>query len=283
MGGLERDRFDRLAGAFADRLAAVEPFEDPAATRDDWIERNRRLRAFLLPRPPRDFLRHPAILHQMFVGPRFLPHELPYVIGRVPAVGLLAEDVVGDPPRTPLPDGLGWTSPNTVHHLHHLLRYEEAVGRRLGDTRTVVEWGAGYGNLGKLLTRLHGGSPTCVLVDTPVFSALEWLYLSSVFGEDRVVLHCEPGTPVSAGRLNVVPIGLAGDLGVDADLFVSTWALNECTPPAQRLVLEREFFGADRVLVAMHRGDPLESMVLDRGLRAVPIGDFMPGQHYFVR
>jgi hypothetical protein len=279
---VQRARFERLADAFADRLAAVEPLGDPAFTRADWARRNRELRAFLLPRPPWDFLHHPAILHQMFVGPRYLAHELPYVLGRAPDARLLTEDAVGDPPLTAL-DGRGWTSSNTVHHLHHLLRYEDATGRRLGDVATVVEWGAGYGNLAKLLLRLHGGSPTCVLVDTPVFSALQWLYLSCVAGADRVVLHSERGAPVSAGRVNLVPVGLVRDLAVDADLFVSTWALNESTPAAQRLVTERRFFGADGVLVAMHRGDPLEPVVLDHGLRPIPVGDFMPAQRYFVR
>lgn len=279
----QRRRFDRLAGEFAGRLEAVRRFEDRGATREDWARRNDELAGFLLPRPPWDFLGHPAIRFQMFVDERHLAHELPYVLAELPSAALLREDAVGDPPRSPVPAAGVETSSNTVHHLHHLLRYQAATGRSLAGARTVVEWGGGYGNLAKLLLRLHGGAPTCVLLDTPVFAAVQWLYLSAVLGDDRVVLHTEPGSPVAAARVNVVPAALAGELAVRADLFVSTWALNESPPSAQRLVLERELFGAGSMLVAMHRGDPLEPEVLARGARPVPLGDFMPGQHYFVR
>lgn len=275
-------RFERLAERFAERLAAIEALEDPAGVRQDWAQRNRELHDFLLPRPPVGFLAHSAIRFQMFVDDRYLAHELPYVLARAVSPALLVEDPIGLPATVVLPSG-ELTSSNTVHHLHHLLRYEEATGRRIAAAGTVVEWGAGYGNLAKLLVRLHGGSPTLVLVDTPVFSAVQWLYLSSVFGEDSVVLHTAPGTSPTAGRINIVPAGLASALDVRADLFVSTWALNESAATAQELVLDREFFGAGALLLAMNRGDPLESRVVAAGARPVALGCFMPGQYYFVR
>lgn len=280
---MQAERFGRLAGEFADRLRAIREHEAPAATRDDWALRNEQLAASLLPRPPRDFLAHPAIRYQMFVDERYLQHELPYVLERLPDAALLREDAVGDPPLTPVAAAGVATSSNTVHQLHHLLRYEDATSRSVAEADTIVEWGAGYGNLAKLLLRLHGGTPTYVLVDIPVFCALQWLYLACVLGDDRVVLHSGPADPVEPGRVNVVPVGLAGALDVDADLFISTWALNESEAAAQRLVLDRDFFGARALLLAMHRGDPLEAEVVARGARPVPLGDFMPAQHYFVR
>lgn len=275
------ERFNRLSGAFAERLAAVRPFGEPAFVRADWAERAEVLAGALLPRPPLGFLRLAPIEFQMFVGARYLSAELPYVLDRVPDVRLLEEDPVGQPPVTSV-RGVT-TSSNTVHHLHHLLRFEELTGRPLAGVASVVEWGAGYGNLAKLLLRLHGGSPTLVVIDLPVFSAVQWLYLSSVLGEERVVLHDEPGAAVAAGRVNVVPVRLAGTMALDAELFVSTWALNESTRAAQRFVLDREWLGAEALLLGMHRGDPFAEDVLAAGARAVPLGDWMPGQHYFVR
>ncbi len=255
----------------------------PRFVRDDWAARNAELERFLTPRPPADFLRHPVILHQMFVGDRYLPAELPYVLGRLPAVGLAAEDPVGDPPTHRMADHGVVTSSNTVHHLHHLLRYEDETGRRLGDLTTVVEWGGGYGNLAKLLIRLHGGALTYVLIDNPVFAALQWLYLASVLGDDRVRLHRSPGTALASGLVNVVPLGLVDDLEIETDLFVSTWALNESSPQAQCYVRDRQWFGAERLLVAMHDTDPLASVVIGAGARPSPVGPFMPAQRYFVR
>lgn len=264
-------------------MAELRQAGRPEFVRDDWAARNTELEGFLTPHPPVDFLRHPVILYQMFVDDRYLAAELPYVLGRLPAVALAAEDPVGDPP-THLLGGHGVvTSSNTVHHLHHLLRYEDETGRRLGDVTTVVEWGGGYGNLAKLLLRLHGGSLTYVLIDNPVFAALQWLYLASVLGDDRVMLHRSPGTAIATGLVNVVPLGLVDELEIEGDLFVSTWALNESSDRAQCYVRDRRWFGGDGLLVAMHDSDPLAPVVLGAGARSSPVGAFLPAQHYFVR
>lgn len=219
----------------------------------------------------------------MFVADKYVQHEAPYVLGRLREPVLALEDPVGDPPVTLLPGTDIATSANTVHHLHHLLRFEDVTGRQISDFDTVVEWGGGYGNLAKIVLRLHGGSPTYVLIDTPVFTVIQWLYLASVMGPDSVVLQTEDDFSLTPGVVNVVPIGLVANLTVEADLFISTWALNESTPAAQEFVVDSRWFGADALLVAMHEGDPFERLVLEAGARAFPVGSFMPAQRYFVR
>ncbi len=161
--------------------------------------------------------------------------------------------------------------------------YVAEIGRDISTIGTVVEWGGGYGNLAKLFRRLHGGAPTYVVLDIPIFSAVQWLYLSAVLGEQSVSLHTRPGQEVRPGAVNLVPIGLAHDLHVPADLFVSTWALNESTPHAQAHVRSRRWYGAHSLLLGMHYGDPLEPAVLAAGARSVPLGDFMPAQQYLMR
>ena len=273
--------FAELAAGFEPRLDAVLGLVEAEWVREDWAGRNAQLEAALRPVPPADYLRLHPVQDQMFVGERFVAPELPFVLEHLADRAVLQEPAPGDPPTVELP-GLGRRgSPNTVHHLHHLLHYEQL--RPLGDAQVVVEWGAGFGNLARLLDALHPGAPTCVLIDIPVFSALQWLHLSLVCGPERVVLHTEPGTPLTPGCFNVVPLGLARGLDVAADLFVSTWALNESTPAAQKHVLERGFFGARDLLIAMNTGDPLEPAVLAAGARRHAIGAWMPGQHYFLR
>jgi hypothetical protein len=276
------DGFAAVAPRFRDKLDAVRHCIAPQYVRADWAARNAELERDLLPIPPRDFLRHPAIRYQMFVDERVLPHELPYVLSNVTDQSLLAEDPVGTPPTVSVGDGGIRTSSNTVHQLYHLLRYEQATGRGVRDAATIVEWGGGFGSLMRLLVRMHGDAPTCVLVDTPIFSAVQWLYLSAVLGEDRVILHDVGPVRPHQGLINIVPIGLVGDTRVAADLFVSNWALNESTAAAQHEVLEQRWFGARSLLLAMHAGDPLTDVVLARGARAVPVGSWMPGQQYLV-
>jgi hypothetical protein len=276
------DQFDDLAQRFAEHFERVRTCVDPRYVRPDWVARNVELERDLLPVPPADFLCHPAIRYQMFVDDRVIEEELPFIRKQLAGDDLLAEDAVGEPPTTQLPESRITTSSNTVHQLFHLLRYEQATGRRLADVETVVEWGGGFGSLMRLLVRRHGGKPTGVIFDTPIFSAVQWLYLSAVLGEDNVVLHSNAPVEPIAGRINLVPIGLAMATTVTADLFISNWALNESTSAAQRDVIARDWFGARSLLLAMHAGDPLAEIVLDRGARAVRLGDFMPGQQYLV-
>lgn len=274
--------FADVARRFAERFAAVRHLVDASHVRPDWAQRNAELERDLLPVPPTDFLRHPSIAFQMFVNERLLPHELPYVRERIVDERLLAEPPVGEPPTVLLSDSGVRTSSNTVHQLFHLLRYQEATGRRIDDAATIVEWGGGFGALIRLLVALHGGEPTCVVFDTPIFSAVQWLYLSAVLGEDRVVLHDTAPARPADGRVNLVPIGLLSATEVDADLFISNWALNESPPSARQDVVDRRWFGADSLLLAMHAGDPFTEVVLAAGAKAVPLGDFMPGQQYLV-
>ena len=256
---------------------------DARYVRSDWASRNAELERDLLPVPPPDFLRHPAIRFQMFVDERYLPHELPFVRSRLADTALLAEDPVGSPPTVTVPGTATRTSSNTVHQLYHLLRYEQETGRSVRESATIVEWGGGFGSLMRLITRLHGGDPTCVVIDTPIFTALQWLYLSAVLGEDRVVLHTQrPVHPVE-GLVNLVPIGLVADMAVHADLFISNWALNESMPAAQQDVVDRGWFDAPALLLAMHAGDPFAASVLSAGARACMVGSFLPGQQYLVR
>lgn len=276
------DLFADLAARFEQRFAAVRDLVDHRYVRADWAHRNADLERDLLPIPAPDFLSHPAIRYQMFVDERVMPYELPYVRTRLASDRLLAEDPVGQPPTVALFPSRVRTSSNTVHQLHHLLRYEEATGRRVRDADTIVEWGGGFGSLMRIAVRMHGDEPTCVVIDTPIFSALQWLYLSAVLGEDRVVLHDKAPVRPATGRVNIVPVGLVADMAVSADLFISNWALNESTAAAQRDVLSRGWFGAESLLLAMHAGDPLTDVAIDSGARPVALGSFMPGQQYLV-
>ena len=271
-----------VAASFAQKMGGVRNCVEAQYVRADWAQRNAQLEADLLPVPPPDFLRHPAIRYQMFVDDRVLPHELPYVRSRLGDDSLLAEDPAGSPPTVSLEGSGIRTSSNTVHQLHHLLRYEDATGRSIQESDTIVEWGGGFGSLMRLVTRMHGGAPTCVIIDTPVFSALQWLYLTMVLGEHRVVLHDAGPVRPHHGMVNIVPIGLVRDMDVRADLFISNWALNESTPSAQQEVIGRRWFGAESLLMAMHAGDPLTDVVVRHGARPEPLGEFMPGQQYLV-
>jgi len=247
--------------------------------------RNEELERSLTPLPPRDFIRHPVIRFTMFVDGRHADEKLRVAESVLTATELrrvLAEDPVGGPPPRAWDDGGLVTSSNTIHHVHHLARFTAATGCAPARIERVVEWGGGYGNFAKLFRRLHGGTPTYVIVDTPLFSCLQWLYLASVFGPDQVEL-IGAGRPIAEGKLNLVPITAIEQLAPAADLFISTWALNESAPDAQRHVTERDWFGARHLLLGMHDGEPLIDAACRSGARRAPVAPYMPNQNYVFR
>lgn len=271
------ERFRALRGEFAERYAAARRFDAPRLVEPEWRERNAELEEALLPAPPTGFLREPAILYSMFLGERYAAAELA-AIERLRdgdgLDGLLEEDPVGEPPSTA----------NLIHHLHHLLRFRQETGAEPAALDRIVEWGGGYGSMARLFARLRGDELAYALVDTPLFATVQWLYLSSVFGPQRVDLRLEerPIEP-QAGRFTVVPLGLWQRLPRDAELFVSTWALNESAAEAQRAVAASGWFGATHLLLGMHEGAPLAAIAEADGARVVGVGDFMPSQPYVLR
>jgi hypothetical protein len=160
----------------------------------------------------------------------------------------LREDIVGRP-RLRLRRYV--TSHNRVHHLYHLTRYQEATGKDLSQVDVALEWGGGYGGFARLFRRLR--RCTYILADVPAMSALQWLYLSSVLGPDEVNLMTGPESAIADGKINLLPSGLIAQAPA-ADFFISTWALSESTPAAEEYVEERDWFGADRLLLAFSEG-----------------------------
>jgi hypothetical protein len=219
-----------------------------------WVDANRSLRSSLLPSPPLDFLADPIIGWMMFLdSPRseLFRCEIAYLKKRFSESELLSylrEDLVG---RPRISVSRYSTSHNLIHHLYHLARFMSSTESVISEQDHVVEWGGGYGSLARLITRMREGSGTYTLIDTPLMSSLQWIFLSSIFGEDRVRFH-SPGSPgeIDDGLINVVPLTSLGHLEIQADIFISTWALSESSSEAQELVVNRDWFRASRLLLA---------------------------------
>ena len=96
---------------------------------------------------------------------------------------------------------------------------------------------------------------TYVLVDTPLFSTVQWLYLSVVIGETKVNLVTKKESRIKQGIVNIVPVQLADELSLECDLFVSTWGLSEANKKTVDLVMRRNWFGASHFLVAFQKGE----------------------------
>ena len=216
-----------------------------------WNDFNLKIAAIFLPLPPFDFLSKPLLMYSMVMakGGNLMAQELRHIEKTFPRKiikRVLKEDPVGCPiviNREYL------TSSNRIHQLYHLARYESDTGSHIAENRVIAEWGGGYGNMVVIVKRLIFKPVTYICIDTPLFVAIQWLYLSTIFGPDEVNLIFRPGQKIKPQKINLLPVSLLTKIFFKCDLFISNWALSESSVISQKLVDRRKWFGAKHLLL----------------------------------
>lgn len=280
-----REALDAARASYHRILRAAPP--PPGFVHPQWEENIREVESYFLERFDMSFMAHPRIDGTM-VFTNGAAHEAEW-----PSVeAWRSTDTVRGYLRNGLNDhflvgklGTG-TLINSTHQLYHLVRFERFRRERIERVRSVVEFGGGYGNLARLF-QCFEGLTRYAIVDLPLFSCIQYVFLSTVLGPGGVRLVTEPRTPAADGIVDLVPVNLLPDLHRDGDLFVSTWALSESPPAAYDLVRERDWFGAREILLAFHdEWKPWNTLEMIGGLRerfgrveTVPL-PFLPGSHY---
>lgn len=284
----QKQQFRLLVKNFSNKYKEIENFDDRAMTIKQWRYFNEKLKSYFLPKPSFNFLRNQLILRTMFVttGGVWLKKELNYLESNFSKRTLnktLSEDLVGKPI---LLNTKYTTSHNSINHLYHIVRFLNSTGSNITDIKTVVEWGGGYGSMAKIFKRLNATKITYIIIDTPLFSCLQWLYLSTIFGEKDVHLIKRLPIKIIAGKINILPVGLAKNLNIKTDLFVSTWALSESSVAAQNLVIKKQWYGAKKILLGFQTSSKnipyannLASEIKKKDGKIEPI-DFLPGNFY---
>lgn len=108
----------------------------------------------------------------------------------------------------------------TMHHLYTLGLWRETTGKSFDDIETVSEFGAGFGNVARLLFKLGVKKYDIHDLEGPSLFQ-QWFLMQTSFGKP-VAWHSKPwGLPVS-------------------DMFISMWALSESPWETQREVLASE-------------------------------------------
>lgn len=266
------------------RFGNVEIFTTPL-----WKSFNARLEQSLLPKPSSDFLRDPVISSTMVLTKegKNMEIELEFLEKSIPHADLvrtLKENTLGHPH---IASWRYFTSHNTIHHAHHLARWQAATGIPLGTIKSVVEWGGGYGNLAKVYRNFTNHQHSWVIIDTPLLCLLQEAYLGSIFGKERVRLITQSGQQIHSNGITIIPVHLIPQYNLAADLFVSTWAISECSLYAQQFVAtEHNWFGAAHLLLGYQESNsdlPDASNIQNLAIRANARVENIPGmnaQHY---
>lgn len=274
--------------SFDEKYQQLKKYNLDRYTTPLWQKYNAKLEKALLPRPPFSFLQDPIIMMTMFdtAGGQALKKELAFLekkINNKKLKMLLKEDYVGNPL---LLNSSYLTSHTSIRHLYHLIKFLDVSGANLTQIKTIIEWGGGYGNLVKILKRLMVKPCTYIIIDTPLLSCLQWLYLGTVLGKEAVNLLLDGKGSIQINKINLLPVSLLAQYSIKGDLFISTWALSESSKYSQDYVVKHNWFQAKHLLLAYQENrtglfDPVRVGKLAAEKRAViQEVEFLPGNHY---
>lgn len=250
-GTHQRNAYEKIKGKFAQIYLRLKIYDSPSLTTGVWNKFNHKLEKLFLPYPPFSFLQNEIILRTMFMtsGGHRLSEQIRFIekIFRDKVLKrVLKEDFIGVPV---ILNEKYFTSHNSVWQLYHIARLIKATNCDFKKVDTIVEWGGGYGNLTKVLMRLYNKQKTYVLIDTPFFCTIQWLYLAIIFGENEIHFLRNKKDKIQKNKINILPVGLAKIKKLKCDLFISLWALSESPPSLQNYVAGENWFGAKHILL----------------------------------
>jgi hypothetical protein len=250
--------FKELSPLFNKYYVLLQGYPSRSLITDNYKRVYKRLEKEFYPTPNFRFLRNPLIAFVMVFtkGGSVFKKQKEYLESSYDfkeLCRLLEEDYIGAPL---ILDKKYLTSHNNVHHLYHLTKYFNDSKVNKKSLKIVVEWGGGYGNLAKLYNKLINNNTTYIMFDAPLFSCVQWLYLSVTLGKNKVNLITSPKQAISKGKINIIPVVFRMYYEkINADLFISTWALSESGKQNQDYVVKLNWYNANHLLLAFMEND----------------------------
>lgn len=278
-------RFTVASARFKEVLADISRFDPSRLLTDEWATYSQKIYTELGDRPAANFLRLPTLEATMASVP--YPGRLLQGVTKTidsfepesPIRAALREDSVGDPI---IVNRRYQTSFPRLQHLTHILSHANATGSMIGRDEVIMEWGGGYGDFARVWYQLTRAKGTFVIVDVPLMLSLQWTYLSSVLGADRIhiVRDADPDA-IKQDSVNLFPVSDSVSQ-IQFDTFVSNWAISESSGEAQRLVWRNPSLHSSRLLISYSTSDPLCEMLHKEGATLLPIG-YHRNQFYLFR
>ena len=199
---------------------------------------------------------------------------------------LLFEDYIGMPT---ISHSHYNTSNTSIHHFYSICKFLDITKCNLNEIKTIIEWGGGYGNMAKIFLRMIKKKFTYIIIDTPLFSCVQWLYLSCIFGSNDVNLIQSSNDSIKPQKINLIPVVFVENYMVKGDLFISTWALSESSRYSQDFVLRSKWFNSKHILLAYQENNErfidanrLESYFKKYDLKIKTIS-FLPGNKFAMK
>lgn len=129
----------------------------------------------------------------------------------------------------------------TLGHLFYAAKVIEQS--RDKEIKTIVECGGGYGNLARIFKNMLPES-TIFMVDLPELLAIQYFFLKSTLPDTEVIIHSRIPREYKEKAIHLIPVFLIENLTVNADVFISTFALSEAAEAVQNIISKKQFYNA---------------------------------------
>jgi len=216
-----------------------------------WADHAKKIEDYFLNSFTINFFSHPVIMNTMFIKSKWENLQLAYLETRYKNKELkkiLYEEKFGCPTIA------SWkyrSSPNSIHHLNHLSLFEDKTKCSLKKIKNVIEWGGGYGNMARIFYRIKPNT-TYTIIDMPIFIFIQAIYLSSIFGRNKINIITEPNQKIKNNFINLITLNeeLLKNINFNRpDVFISTWGLSESNDFSQNIVERLNYFGSRYLLI----------------------------------
>ncbi len=249
--GVQKKRFEEYGAQCSQLYQSLRRKDISKYITKTWEQNCRDMESLLLPRPIFFFLRSSKIQSIMTVGNNCdgLGGELSFCERFYSSKFLrqiLEEDCVGN---AVISNFKYMTSQTRIHHLYHLLKFQEKTDRKLDTLIDVIEWGGGYGDMARLLRNLNS-TITCTIIDLPLFSCIQWIYLGSILSKEQInLIRCKEDK-IERNKINLLPLCFLESCNPKSEMFIATWSLSESSDYAIDYVKLSDFFNAKHFLIA---------------------------------
>ena len=156
-----------------------------------WKEFSQDIEKDIIPKVKIDFFHRKSLLGTM-TGKNYIAshngfiREIKNQFSNKEIKDLLQEDLIGVPALLRNCKVHDCTSLSRIVHLYQTSLCQKCTGSLL-EVSVITEWGGGYGGLANVIHKYNPGI-TYNIIDIPVSITLQWLYLTSVFGEEAINL-----------------------------------------------------------------------------------------------
>ena len=204
---------------------------------------------------PQEFLREPTFLKTIScVSLPIINKYIRYYLKEIKKIynldnikKYLVDDYVG----TPYINSIHYKSTLIrLQHLYQISIFYKLTGiNLLSNKKRIIEFGGGYGDLANLIYKSNLDKPTYIIIDLPVLSKIQFLYLKSIYN-DNVFLISDINMDIKNDAINIVPLNLVDIINMDNSIFWATYSLTESNFNVLNILKKKNFFGSEHYFIA---------------------------------